>query len=162
MQRQTTQSICLFILLFSSFNVFSQGLFIERNKAYIDACYENTMSASESALTIEEKAQPCARVLNDDRSHSNNKAMASHNLAAIYFNAGDFMKAEKYAKKSIRLARGQAETHILLGHIYYNSNNLQLAAEAYKKVLSMDSSNVIAAKNLKVINSKLYTLTAKH
>ena len=163
MQTQTIKllAISFTTLLSSACFATTDNMFIERYNTQLSACYDNSMLGSDSDIDTNESIKPCKKVLHATLSTQNNKAMASHNLALIYYNAGDLSNAKKYAIESISYKSGLASSHILLAQVYYLQRELQLAADAYERSLELDSTNLHVAKNLKAINSKLVALAAK-
>ena len=161
MQNLTIKSISLSILVACSFQSFSQGLFIERHKADINQCYENSMLTTISPHALDSRTQSCLKVLNDKLSKRDNQAIAAHNLAVIYYKAGDLLNAQRNFEESIRLKPGLISSYHLLAQVHCHQGHLQLAADSYEQLLAIDSSNLTAARNLQMLNAKLYTLAAK-
>jgi len=70
------------------------------------------------------------------------------NLADIYAENGEYLKAEDQLEAIIRLDAGSAEAHFRLGELYDSMNNIVKAVAEWKKTLAIDSTHYGARRRL--------------
>jgi tetratricopeptide (TPR) repeat protein len=81
-------------------------------------------------------------------SDSNIEKECRFNLAEIYSESGEFLKAEDQLEAIIRLDDGSAEAHFRLGELYDRMNNIVRAVAEWKKTLAIDSTHYGARRRL--------------
>ena len=80
---------------------------------------------------------------------SNGKYVKAHRaLGRFYFQAKDYVNAEKYFKEAVALNDFNLECWMNLGYIYLVQNNIDAAIEAYKKAVWIDDNQSIGWANL--------------
>jgi tetratricopeptide (TPR) repeat protein len=74
--------------------------------------------------------------------------IVSYNLGQLYFNSGDFKKAEEFALKTVQHKENFLGTHDLLGNIYFKKGRYEEALEEFSRVIEISESDAQGHYNL--------------
>ncbi|MFB0564293.1 MAG: tetratricopeptide repeat protein [Candidatus Aminicenantaceae bacterium] len=81
--------------------------------------------------------------------------VVNHNLAILYFDTGDFKKAETFCARALWFNENHLGSHDLMGNIYFHQKEHDRALKEFKRILKIDEWDANTHYNLGAVYHEL-------